>query len=144
MRSSLLFTLFLSLFSTCVSAQMNSPEGMWETVDEDTGEAKSVIQIYANGNKFDGKVAKILTGNDDAVCTECTGKLKGKPILGLQIISGIAKDGEEWNGGTILDPQKGAEYRLVVWYDGDPDVLYVRGKHWTGLYRTQTWRRQKS
>ena len=25
--------------------------------------------------------------------------------------------------------------------EGEPNTLYVRGKHWTGLYRTQEWQR---
>ena len=59
------------------------------------------------------------------------------------IIKNLEQDGDEWNGGTILDPQKGSEYRLVSWFEEDPDKLYIRGKHWTGLYRTQTWTRKK-
>ncbi len=31
-----------------------------------------------------------------------------------------------------------------MWFEkGQPDELRVRGKHWTGLYRTQTWYRVK-
>ena len=51
-------------------------------------------------------------------------------------------DGEkEWEG-KIYDPESDTEYRLVMWIEEDPNVLYVRGKHWTGLYRTQTWKRK--
>ncbi|CAH0999280.1 hypothetical protein LEM8419_00578 [Neolewinella maritima] len=131
--------------SLTVSAQTDSPAGRWKTLDEDTGEAKSIIEIYVKGRTFDGRIAEILTGNTTAVCTECDGKLKGAPILGMQIIDGLEPDDEDmvWAGGTIFDPQKGASYKLVVWFEPDePDVLYVRGKHWTGLYRTQRWVRE--
>ncbi|NJC26350.1 DUF2147 domain-containing protein [Neolewinella antarctica] len=136
------FLLLLTpLLFTCVSAQTTSPEGRWATTDDETGEKQSIIEIYKVGDKYDGKIAEILTDKKDAICTECSGKLKGKPILGLVIVKDLVKDGDYWDGGTILDPRKGAEYKLSAWYESDPNVLYIRGKHWTGLYRTQTWQR---
>ncbi|WP_420457721.1 DUF2147 domain-containing protein [Neolewinella sp.] len=138
------FSLVLMTFSFMTSAQIDTPAGRWKTIDEDSGEAKSIIEIYASGKQFDGKIAEILTGNTDAVCTECGGKQNNAPILGMQIIDGLEPDAAmSWDGGTILDPQKGATYKLSVWFEADePDVLYVRGKHWTGLYRTQRWVRE--
>lgn len=134
----------LAAFTAGLSAQDTStPAGMWQTIDDKTGEVRSVIQIYEQDGKFFGKIAEILTGNDDALCTECSGQLKNKPMLGLVLIKDLEKDGDQWNGGTILDPEKGSEYRLVVWYEDNPDELFIRGKHWTGLYRTQTWKRKK-
>ena len=139
------FLLLLALSYSLVTLGQTDPTGRWKTIDEDTGEAKSIIEIYARGNNYEGKVAEILTGNSTALCTECDGKQKDAPILGLQIIEGLRADDEPmvWEGGTILDPQKGATYKLSAWYeDGNTDVLYIRGKHWTGLYRTQRWLRE--
>ena len=142
MQAHLLFFFFLVLATTEISAQ-NAPTGRWETLDEETGQASSIIEIYEQKGKYYGKIAEILTENKDAICTECSGKQKDAPLLGMVIIKGLEKDDDEWNGGTIFDPQKGAEYRLSAWFDGDPNKLYIRGKHWTGLYRTQTWQRAK-
>lgn len=132
------------LFSCGLGAQTTDlPTGRWQTLDDETGKAKSVIEIYEQDGKFYGKIAKILTGNDDAVCDKCSGKDKGRPMLGLVIIKGLEKNGDFWDGGTILDPQKGSEYKLSAWYEGEnSDKLFIRGKHWTGLYRTQTWVRE--
>ena len=138
----LFLCLLLAVSSTLTQAQ-DAPTGRWETIDDETGEAKSVIEIYERDGKYDGKIAEILTGNTDAVCTECTGKQKGAPMLGMVIIKGLTRGDDEWNGGTILDPQKGAEYRLSAWFEGNPNELYIRGKHWTGIYRTQIWRREQ-
>ena len=141
----LLFILFFSLFGT-LFAQTDTPVGRWKTVDDDSGEAKSIIEIYREGNTYKGKIAEILTGNDDAVCTECDGEREGKPILGMVIIEDLSVDSDEpgeWDGGRILDPQSGSDYRLSVWFeDGNGEELYVRGKHWTGLFRTQKWIRE--
>ena len=126
-----------------VLCAQDSPVGRYATIDDDTGEKRSIVEIYEQNGKFYGRIAEILTDNKDALCTECTGKNKDKPILGMVIIKDLVKDDGEWNSGTILDPQKGAEYRLVVWFEDNPDEIFIRGKHWTGLYRTQTWQRVK-
>lgn len=138
--------LFVALFFgllTAASAQL-SPLGVWKTIDDETGEAKSQVTIYEQGGKLYGKITKILTDRKNARCTDCSGKKKDQPIQGLVIIEELAPYDDYWKGGTILDPQNGKEYGLSVWFeDDDPDLLYVRGKHWTGLYRTQNWYRVK-
>ncbi|MCP9236406.1 DUF2147 domain-containing protein [Lewinella sp. JB7] len=142
--------ILLLLVSSCLSfvafGQLESPVGRWKTIDEDTGQPKSIVEIYPEGDRYSGKIAEILTDNRTAVCTECSGSKHNRPILGMVIIEDLepADDNEPtWEGGTILDPQKGSTYKLTVWYaDDKPDELYVRGKHWTGLYRTQKWFRE--
>jgi uncharacterized protein (DUF2147 family) len=140
-----LLPLFIVVFSFGLCAQnTNAPTGRWTTSDDETGEAKSIIVIYEQDGGYYGKIDKILTeGRQDVLCTECSGKQKDQPMLGLVIVKGLKKSGDFWKGGTILDPQKGAEYKLSAWFEDDPNVLFIRGKHWTGIYRTQTWKRVK-
>lgn len=59
----------------------------------------------------------------------------------MVIVDGLAKEGTVWKGGSILDPANGNVYGCSLWLEGQE--LKVRGKHWTGLYRTQTWYRVK-
>lgn len=132
----------LILSAIVVGQSPEHPTGTWQTIDDQTGQVKSLVEIYEKEGRYFGRVAAILTDKKEAVCTECSGALKNQPILGMTIIKDLQKDGDEWNGGTILDPNKGAEYRLVAWFEEDPNKLFIRGKHWTGLYRTQTWHRQ--
>ncbi len=134
-----LLTLSGLLLATLLSAQ--SATGTWKTIDDETGEAKSHIEIYEKGGKLYGKIAKTLRANAPATCTTCTGARANKPYVGLEIITAAAPDGKkEWNG-KIYDPESDKTYTLVMWLEDDPNVLYVRGKHWSGLYRTQTWKR---
>ncbi|PHI20356.1 hypothetical protein CEQ90_07800 [Lewinellaceae bacterium SD302] len=142
MKNFILLTV-ITLMGFGLNAQsLDSPAGRWKTIDDETGEAKSVIEIKGANGEFTGHIAEILTGNDDAVCEKCSGKQKNAPMLGLVIIKDLKAKDDHWAGGSIMDPQKGAEYKLSVWYEDDnPDVLFVRGKHWTGLYRTQEWQR---
>jgi uncharacterized protein (DUF2147 family) len=116
--------------------------GKWKTIDDNTGEAKSIIEIFERGGKVYGKVVQILdpTAKPDPVCDKCPDddpRFK-KKIIGMEIIQGLVKDGAEYSEGTILDPEPGKIYRCKLWLDGED--LMVRG-YWGPFYRTQTWKR---
>ncbi len=121
-----------------------SPIGTWKTIDDETKQAKSYVEIFEKDGKLYGKVIMILTkGKENAKCTDCTGALKNKPIVGMQILSGLKKDGKEWNGGKIIDPNNGKEYKAKMSLNGS-DKLDVRGYIGISLVgRTQTWQRVK-
>ncbi len=121
-----------------------SPTGIWKTIDDKTGDAKSHVEIYENGGKYHGKIVKLLQRPADTVCEKCTGSKKNKALVGMVILENLETVKGFWRNGTILDPESGSEYGCSVWFEsGKPDELKVRGKHWTGLYRTQTWYRVK-
>ncbi len=137
----LLAGLSLMLSTTILCAQ--SAVGTWKTVDDETGEIKSHIEIYERQGKLNGKIVQTLRKNAPKNCETCTGARAGKPFVGMEIISDAAPDGAKTWEGKIYDPEADTTYTLVMWLEKDANVLYVRGKHWTGLYRTQTWSRVK-
>jgi uncharacterized protein (DUF2147 family) len=73
----------------------------------------------------------------------CTDERKGQVIVGMEIIRGVTKSaGTEglWDGGEILDPQKGKLYKVRMTPIEGGAKLEVRG--YVGmplLGRTQTW-----
>lgn len=122
----------------------STPIGTWKTVDDKTGEAKSYVEIYEKESKLHGKITKLLQRAPDTKCEKCPGNRKDKPLVGMVIVANLKETNGEWRGGSILDPQTGSEYGCSIWLEANqPDELKVRGKHWTGLYRTQTWYRVK-
>lgn len=127
--------------SSLVLAQM-TPVGTWHTIDDETKEVKSEVQIVDNGGVLSGKVTKLLRkgAKQDAVCDKCTDDRKDKPVLGLEIIRGAKKaEGKEvWEDGKILDPEKGAIYTLRLTPVDGGKKLDVRGSIF-GIGRTQTW-----
>lgn len=135
---------FVFLFAgTYVFGQ--SAVGTWKTIDDETGKAKSYVEITEKGGKLYGKVVKILTpGKENAVCSKCDGDLKNKPIKGMQILSGVEKDGKKkWDDGKILDPNKGKTYDVSLELI-TADKLKVRGYiGFSMLGRTQYWYRVK-
>ncbi|RXG32679.1 DUF2147 domain-containing protein [Leeuwenhoekiella marinoflava] len=118
--------------------------GKWKTIDDETGDAKSIVEIYKQDGKIYGKIIEILNKDrQDAKCVDCPGSDKGKPVQGLVIIKGLVKDGDEYNDGKILDPQSGKLYKCLIELE-NPDKLKVRGYiGFSLLGRTQYWARVK-
>jgi len=130
----------LLLFASLCSAQ--SPVGTWKTIDDETGQAKSHVDIFENNGKLFGKVSKLLLKPADTVCDKCRDDKKNKPVLGMILVDNLYYKDGFYQGGSILDPNKGDYYKCSLWLEsGDPNVLNVKGKHWTGLSRTQKWYR---
>ena len=137
-------TILALLVSMAFYAQGNSVIGKWKTIDDETGKPKSIVEIYENSGKIYGKVVDILDPNKKKnLCTNCPGDDKNKPVMGLIIIKGLKKDGDEYNGGKILDPVTGKTYKCFLALDGS-DKIKVRGFIGISLFgRTQTWHRVK-
>ncbi len=122
---------FMALFISGVAFADSSVTGFWTTIDDESGEAKSIVQIYEYQGKYFGRVVEVLKNK------EAKAKLPGNPtIQGLDIIWDLKKDGEKYKGGEILDPKKGKVYGCELWRDGKN--LIVRGKI-AFLGRNQTW-----
>lgn len=143
MKKSVIYSV-LFIFAGIVSMQAQSVIGKWKTIDDETGAAKSIVEIYQNNGKVYGKVVQILEkGKEDKVCEECKGDKKNKPIKGMVIIDGLSKNDDEWDGGKILDPKSGKEYKCVISLENE-NKLKVRGYvGFSLLGRTQYWTRVK-
>ncbi len=119
----------------------STPIGTWLTIDDETGEAKSHIQIFEKDGKQFGKITKVMRSSLNHLCDQCEGERKNQPVLGMVIIEDMALKKGYWQGGRVLVPREGKWYRLNYWLKpGDSDRLVVRG--YMGLfYRTQEWQR---
>ena len=138
MKSKLLILLFFLGGMATIHAQ--SMVGKWKTIDDKTGVAKSIVEIFEQEGKYFGKVLKILNPEKaKGTCDKCPGVDKGKPIQGLVIIRDMKKDGNELSGGKIIDPESGKEYKCHIKLNGS-NKLDVRGFLGISLVgRTQTW-----
>ena len=131
------YFLFLSLF-----IQTPDFEGNWVTIDDETGVEKSIIKLYIKNDTLYGRIETLLLEEDqDQLCTNCSGSELNQPIEGLIILKGLTLDGEQWTGGTILDPANGKEYQCTLTLEGDSE-LNVRGFiGFSFIGRTQRWKR---
>jgi len=132
-------------FTTIFYAQNQTVIGKWKTIDDETGKAKSIVEIYEKSGKIYGKVVDILEEeNKKRVCTNCSGDDKNKPILGMTVIKGLSKEGSQYTNGKILDPKNGKLYKCFITLE-TKDKLKVRGYIGISLFgRTQYWYRVKN
>jgi uncharacterized protein (DUF2147 family) len=113
--------------------------GKWKTIDDVSGEPRSVVDIFKKGDGYFGRVLKTFPKpeeDDDPICELCPGDRKNQKIIGMEIITNMVKEGDEYIGGEILDPENGKTYRSKLWIEDE--VLYVRG-FVAFLFRTQNW-----
>ncbi|MFO7658880.1 MAG: DUF2147 domain-containing protein [Bacteroidales bacterium] len=138
-------TLLLSLLliaKFAVFAQSDDILGIWLT-DED----KSQVRIFkATNGKYYGKIEWLKVDKDKKDIENPDPGLKDKPVLGLTILKGFSynEDKKQWSGGTIYDPKEGKTYDCYMWFEGDNNVLqikgYVLGMKFVG--RKTTWRKE--
>lgn len=148
MRRLVTLSLAASAFAAAgAMAQDASPVGVWKTIDDETGKPKSLVRITENNGELRGRIEKLFRepGEDqNPKCEKCEGTLKDQPIIGMTILTGMKKDGSEYNGGQILDPNNGKVYKSKMAVVEGGKKLDVRG--YIGvpmLGRTQTWVRQE-
>ncbi|MDR2239002.1 MAG: DUF2147 domain-containing protein [Zoogloeaceae bacterium] len=140
-----LAVVFLPAFTLTAQAQM-TPVGTWHSIDDETRQPKAQIVINENNGTLTGRIEQLLRPGADPkkLCDRCADERKNQPVIGLEIIRGVRKaDGEEiWEGGKILDPENGKEYRASLTPVDGGGKLEVRG-YFGPFWRTQTWVRIK-
>ncbi|WP_374518594.1 DUF2147 domain-containing protein [Undibacterium squillarum] len=144
------FTL-LAILSTVLIAPFahadDTPVGLWKNIDDKTGKPKALIRITEAGGEYKGKIEKLFLepgADQNPKCTECDGANKDQPIIGMTILFGLKKDGDEYNGGKIIDPANGKTYSSKLTVVDNNKKLNVRGYIGTPfLGRSQTWVREQ-
>lgn len=135
--------LYVVLVMTGHTALCQSVLGKWKTVDDETGEGRSIVELYERSGKVYGRVSKLLlfpNGDHDPICVACDedDPRYKKKIIGMEIITDMVRDGDEYTGGKVLDPKSGKIYTCKLWIEGKN--LKLRG-YIGPFYRTQTWMR---
>lgn len=133
---------FLLLMCTTYVFNAQTIFGKWNSFDEETNEIESVIEVYQKDGKAYAKIIEITDPERrTATCDKCKGNKKDKPILGMEILSGLKKSDDEWSGGKILDPKNGKEYKCYIKLI-EPNKLKLRGYiGFSLLGRTAYWQR---
>ena len=136
-----------ALLASSAAFAQTSPVGLWRTISDETGKQKSLVRITEANGVFTGKVEKLFrepTEEQNPVCDKCEGELKGKPALGMTILTGIKQDGKSYAGGKILDPNNGKLYSAKLTLIDGGKKLEMRGYIGMPMMgRTQTWLREE-
>ena len=142
LRSRLLIA--AGLLALCLPALAADPAvGRWKTIDDETGQAKSIVEITeaANGT-LSGRIVELLNpSKPNPACDKCKDDRKGKPITGMEIIRGMKRDGDAYAGGTILKPDEGKVYKSKMELIEGVSKLEVSGCV-AFICKSQVWQRQ--
>ena len=141
----LFLVLSLLLIASTLFAQHEEITGLWKTIDDETGNPKSIVKIYVEDGKLFGDIVKLFRkeGEDpDPICDKCDEEDPrfNQKILGMTIITDMEfqEDDNEWEDGEIMDPKKGKIYDCKLWVEDGK--LQVRG-YVLFFHRTQEWLR---
>lgn len=109
-------------------------KGKWLT---EAGDAQ--VEIYESNGKLNGKIVWLQKGPDTKDIHNTDEKLRTRKLMGVNILSGLTKKKDKWEGGRIYNPKNGKNYKCAIWPEGDK--LKVRG-YLGFFYETQTWKRK--
>jgi len=126
-----------------LASPLASPVGRWRTVDDATGKVKSIVAIREQNGKLYGTIEELFDPPvPHPTCYLCTGDLKDRPLVGLQILWDFVPDGTQWSGGQVLDPETGKIYRASMALEDGGKKLRLHGYFLvTLLGRTEHWLR---
>ncbi len=144
-KTALLLGLAIALASGF--AQAGTLAGLWKSFDDKTNKPRSLIRISEHNGEYSAVVEKGLLATDtgEAVCDKCTDERKGQRIVGMTIAKGLKETKPNlYEGGKILDPENGKEYKCKMMLDENGNKLEVRGFIGISLLgRSQNWVREE-
>ncbi len=138
MRKIILAAALVSVAFSASAQNATSPIGKWKTLDDESGKAMTVTEVYEAKN---GTLAAKITENLGlpATCDECGGANKGKPFVGIVTLWNLkaGKDGS-WSGnGYKPSDDRKFNAKSVKLVDGG-NKLEVKGCV-AFICKTATW-----
>jgi uncharacterized protein (DUF2147 family) len=132
---------------TAAEAAGLTPVGLWQTIDESTGQPKGLVRIREHNGQHEGSVEKTFLKpgqNPSPKCIKCDGARHNQPVLGMTILWGFTKQENEYGGGEILDPEDGKIYHAKMKLIDGGQKLEVRGYIGTPMLgHTRIWLREE-
>ena len=139
-------TLTALVFSSLSSlAFANDITGLWKNIDDKTGSSKAVLEIrQENNGTYTAKIVKVTPRpgyTPKEYCIDCPPPYTNKPILGLDILTGLKYDGDNnFINAKVLDPLSGKLYSGKAKLSPNGKRLTLRGYVGiSALGRSQTW-----
>ncbi|MCP4131641.1 MAG: DUF2147 domain-containing protein [bacterium] len=113
-----------------------SPLGTWEIHKKNTGTVQYIVEVYETGGTISARVLEIAGKNAESLCVKCRKERKNEPIKGMDIVWGMRKSGDVYEGGHLLNPANGKIFSCKMWVEGNR--LAVR-TYATFVFKTEYW-----
>ena len=138
MRKIILAGLLASVAFTASAQNATSPLGKWKTLDDKTGKAMTITEVYMTKN---GTMAAKIVENLGlpATCAECSGEYKGKPTVGIVTLWNLKEKNGVWGGGEGYKPSEDTKFKVksIKLVDGGKKLEVTGCK--AIFCRTATW-----
>ena len=145
MRHAFLVAIFvISQISIAVASKGDKITGVWWNA---TKTAK--IKVEKGVDTYSASIIFLFEDTDSAGNIKLdknnpNSNLTSRPLLNLQIITGLVYDADKnnWSNGLIYDPKSGKTFSCTVWLE-DNDNLKIKGyvKAFSLMSNTVTWSR---
>ena len=121
-----------------LTPKLQNAIGHWQIVNSDGPGGQA--EIYLENGKLFGRVTQVRPGRTPRdMCDKCSGEYKNQLILDMVIMRNFHAEGDDWVGGTVVDPENGKVYKGKIWTVGK-DSLHLRGFIGISLLgRTENW-----
>lgn len=123
------------------AAHAATPEGLWMSADRDTK-----VRIVDCGGKLCATVVWLDEPNDPKTGRPKTDKhnpdpvKRNRPLVGLQVVSGMVPNGANGWSGQIYNADDGRTYKAYLTIEG-ANTVKVEGCVLTVLCKDHTWTR---
>ena len=100
----------------------------------------ALVEVSHAGGEYRARVISFGPASGTRTCADCPGENRGRSLKDMDLFWGLRPVGDHYDGGSILDPESGKVYSLVVYPKGA--LLEVRGylvMHMFG--QSQFWHR---
>lgn len=124
-------------FALALAAPPPGMAGDWRTED-----GSGIVRIGSCGDAVCGRLMRVL--NPAAPPNDANNPnraLRSRPLVGVAVLTGFARNGAGDLQGTAYDPKSGRSYRSYLSLNAD-GTLRVTGCV-TFICRSQTWRRAR-
>jgi uncharacterized protein (DUF2147 family) len=143
MKKNVLLIACLLFSASIIYAQADKVNGIWVPA-----KGTSQVKIYrATDGKYYGQVVW-MDEKEKLDVNNPNEKLRKQKILGTIVLRNFTYNAgkKQWVGGTIYDPDNGKTYDCYMWFEGDDNLLkirgYVLGMRFLG--RSENWKRENA
>lgn len=138
MRKIILAGLLASVAFSATAQNASSPLGKWKTLDDKTGKAMTITEVYmAKNGTMSAKIVENL--GLPQTCATCSGEYKGKPTIGMVTLWGLKEKDGVWGGGNGYKPSEDTKFKAksIKVVDGGKKLEVTGCK--AIFCRTATW-----